>query len=86
MRAVKLPARSPTVNAFAKCFVPSIKTECLHRLFPLGEAHVRRAILEDTEHDHEELNHQGFDNELSRPRSWRVATGYLAMSWPHPDR
>jgi putative transposase len=64
VRAVKLPARSPNLNAFAERFVLSIKTECLDRLVPLGEAHLRRAILEYAEHYHEERNHQGLDNEL----------------------
>jgi transposase InsO family protein len=64
VRAVRLPARSPNLNAFAERFVLSIKTECLDRLVPLGEAHLRRAILEYTEHYHEERNHQGLDNEL----------------------
>ena len=67
VRAVRLPARSPNLNAFAERFVLSIKTECLDRLVPLGEAHLRRAILEYTEHYHEERNHQGLDNELIVP-------------------
>jgi len=32
VNAVKLPARSPNLNAFAERFVLSIKTECLDRL------------------------------------------------------
>ena len=42
----------------------SIKTECLDCLIPLGEAHLRRAILEYTKHYHEGRNHQGLDNDL----------------------
>jgi putative transposase len=67
VKAVRLPARSPNLNAFAERFVLSIKTECLDRLVPLGEAHLRRAILEYTKHYHEERNHQGLDNELIVP-------------------
>ena len=67
VKAVGLPARSPNLNAFAERFVLSIKTECLDRLVPLGQAHLRRAILEYTEHYHEERNHQGLDNELIVP-------------------
>jgi hypothetical protein len=33
-------------------------------LVPLGEAHLRRAILEYTNHFHEERNHQGLGNAL----------------------
>ncbi|HEX7507279.1 MAG TPA: integrase core domain-containing protein, partial [Polyangia bacterium] len=59
-----LPARSPNLNAFAERFVLSIKSECLDRLVPLGEAHLRRAVLEYTHHYREERNHQGLDNDL----------------------
>jgi transposase InsO family protein len=67
VKVVRLPARSPNLNAFAERFVLSIKTECLDRLVPLGEAHLRRAILDYTNHYHEERNHQGLDNELIVP-------------------
>jgi transposase InsO family protein len=67
VKAVRLPARSPNLNAFAERFVLSIKTECLDHLVPLGEAHLRHAILEYTKHYHGERNHQGLDNELSMP-------------------
>ena len=64
---MRLPARSPNLDAFAERFVLSIKTECLDHLIPLGEAHLRRAILEYTKHYHEERNHQGLENELIVP-------------------
>ena len=67
MKVVRLPARSPNLNVFAERFVLSIKSECLDRLVPLGEAHLRRAILEYAQHYHEERNHQGLDNELIVP-------------------
>jgi len=46
----RMPAHSPNLRAFAERFVLSIKTKCLDRLVPLGEAHLRRAILEYTNH------------------------------------
>jgi len=67
IKTVRLPAHSPNLNAFAERFVLSIKTECLDRLIPLGETHLRRAVLEYTKHYHEERNHQGLDNELIVP-------------------
>ena len=48
----------PNLNAFAERFVLSINTECLDRLIPLGEIHQCRAILDYTNHYHEERNHQ----------------------------
>lgn len=61
---VKLPARSPNLNAYAERFVRSIKSECLAQIIPLGEQHLRHAVKEYTEHYHLERNHQGLDNQL----------------------
>jgi hypothetical protein len=38
--------------------------ECLTKIIPLGERHLRKAVNEYTEHYHQERNHQGLDNEL----------------------
>ena len=61
---VKLPARSPNLNAYAERFVRSVKCECLAQIIPLGERHLRHAVKEYTEHYHFERNHQGIDNKL----------------------
>jgi hypothetical protein len=45
-------------------FVRSIKEECLDRIIPLGERHVRRAVHDLVEHYHLERNHQGLGNTL----------------------
>ena len=64
VKVLRLPAKSPNLNAFAERFVLSIKTECLNRMVPLGEAHLRRALTEFVLHYHRERNHQGLDNAL----------------------
>ncbi len=64
MKTVKLPARSPNLNAYAERFARSIKSECLAQIIPLGERHLRKAGQEYTDHYHFERNHQGLDNEL----------------------
>jgi len=51
-------------NAYAERFVRSIKEECLDRVIPFGERHLRRTIAEFVEHYHRERNHQGLENEL----------------------
>src|SRR5262247_1125602 len=52
VRPLVLPARSPNLNAFAERFVESIKCECLNRIVPLGEAHLRTAVQEFVRHYH----------------------------------
>ena len=64
VRTVKLPARSPNLNAYAERFVRSIKSECLAQIISLGERHLRQAMTDFTEHYHVERNHQGLNNEL----------------------
>jgi putative transposase len=59
-----LPARSPDLNAYGERFVRSVKSECLAKIIPLGERHLRKAVKEYTEQYHFERNHQGLDNEL----------------------
>jgi putative transposase len=44
--------------------VRSIKDECLRRVIPSGEGHLRRTIAQYVEHYHRERNHQGISNEL----------------------
>jgi putative transposase len=44
--------------------VRSIKQECLNRVIPFGERHLRQTITEYVEHYHRERNHQGLANEL----------------------
>jgi putative transposase len=65
---LKLPARSPNLNAYAERFVRSIKSECLAQIIPLGERHLCHAVKEYTEHYHVERNHQGLDNRLIEQR------------------
>jgi len=64
LETVRLPARSPNLNAYAERFVRSIKSECLAQIIPLGERHLRHAVKEYTAHYHVERNHQGLDNRL----------------------
>lgn len=64
VKSIKLPAQSPDLNAFAERFVLSIKSECLDKLIPLGQRHLRMAVTEFVEHYHSERNHQGLGNRL----------------------
>ena len=64
IRVVLTPYRAPNANAYAERFVRSIKEECLDRVIPFGERHLRRTIAEYVEHYHRERNHQGIENVL----------------------
>jgi transposase InsO family protein len=64
---LRLPPRSPNLNAWAERFVRSIKEECLGRMIFFGESSLRRAVTEYLAHYHQERNHQGLDNRLIDP-------------------
>ena len=63
---IRLPPRSPNLNAHTKRFVRSIKSECLNRMIFIGHASLRRAVAEYVDHYYGERNHQGLDNRLIR--------------------
>ncbi len=64
VQPVKLPQRSPNLNAHAERFVRTIKQSCLERMILFGEGSLRKAIHEFVEHYHRERNHQGLGNRL----------------------
>src|ERR1022692_1412531 len=67
IEVIRLPPRSPNLNASAERFVRSVKSECLSKLMPIGALMLRRALHEYMEHYHRERNHQGLGNQLIAP-------------------
>jgi transposase InsO family protein len=63
---IRLPPRSPNLNAYAERFVRTIKEECLNRMVFFGAGSLRHAIGEFLEHYHTERNHQGLGNRIPR--------------------
>jgi transposase InsO family protein len=69
VKSVKLPPRSPNLNAHAERFVRSIKESCLERMIFFGETSLRKAVQEYVAHYHGERNHQGLENRIIRPEA-----------------
>jgi transposase InsO family protein len=67
VESVKLPPRSPNLNAHAERFVRSIKGGCLERLVLFGESSLRTAVQNFIAHYLSERNHQGLGNLLICP-------------------
>ena len=65
---IRLPARSPNLNAYAERWVRSAKEECLSKLMLCGEASLRRALSKFVDQFHAERNHQGKGNVILYPR------------------
>jgi len=67
VETVKLPPRSPNLNAYAERFVRTAKESCLDRMILVGEESLRRSVREFLAHYHLERNHQGLGNRLIVP-------------------
>ena len=72
---VKLPAKSPNLNAFSERFARSVKSECLDQLILFGEKSLRHAVSEYLAHYHAERNHQGIGNLIPFPDERLSSTG-----------
>ena len=68
INSVRLPKRSPNLNAFAERFVRSIKEECLDQMILCSEQSLRYVIREYVDHYHRERNHQGLESRIIRPQ------------------
>jgi putative transposase len=73
VKSLKLPPRSPNLNAHAERFVRTIKESCLDRMILFGEGSLRRAIQQFVMHYHRERNHQGLGNRLIMPEESTVS-------------
>jgi putative transposase len=67
VESIRLPARSPNLNAFAERFVRTLKESCLDRIVLIGDASLHRATAQFVLHYHAERNHQGLRNKIIRP-------------------
>jgi transposase InsO family protein len=75
VRSVSLPTRSPNLNAYAERWVGSVRRECLARVIPLGERHLRQIVREYLAHYHGERPHQSLGNKLITAPNDNAATG-----------
>jgi putative transposase len=61
---VRLPPKSPNMNAYVERFVKSAKQECTDRLIFFGEQSLHRAVGEFIDFYNQQRFHQGMDNQL----------------------
>jgi putative transposase len=64
---IRLPPRSPNLNAHAERWMRGVRDECLSRLIPIGQGMLRRALRAYGAYFHQERNHQGLGNVLIMP-------------------
>jgi transposase InsO family protein len=67
VKTILLPAKSPSLNAFAERWIRSVKQECLSKVILFGERPLWRVLTQYSQHYHGERNHQGKGNRLLFP-------------------
>jgi transposase InsO family protein len=67
IQPIKLPPRSPNLNAHCERWIRSIKTEVLSKMILFGERSLRHCLQNFVDHFHAERNHQGKDNVILFP-------------------
>jgi transposase InsO family protein len=67
VKSVRLPPKSPNLNAHLERFHLSVKSECLSRMIFFGEKMMRQAVGQYIIHYHEERNHQSLGNNIIEP-------------------
>ena len=64
---VRLPPKSPNLNAHLERYFRSLKSEAFDQMIFFGEMSLYRAVGSFVKHYHEERNHQGLDNKIIAP-------------------
>ena len=67
VKPVRLPPRSPNLNAHLERFFGSLKSESLGRLIFFGEKSLHNAVVAFLSYYHCERNHQGLSNKIIDP-------------------
>ena len=75
VKILRLPGRSPNLNAHAERFVGSIRRELLDRVIPLGAGHLRQLVAAYVRHYNSERPHQAKSNRLLEPTDAANTTG-----------
>jgi transposase InsO family protein len=76
-KIIKLPARSPNLNAYAERWVRSVREECLDRIIVLSERHLRYVLKEYVEYFTKRGPHQGLKQQVPDGRGEPPATGRI---------
>lgn len=89
LRARRTPPRAPQANAYCERFIGTVRRECLDRIIPLNERHLRRTLAEWITHYNGERSHSALGPGLpdkpaqrASPTGHRLATGHRVIARP----
>jgi putative transposase len=69
---IKTPVRAPRANAFAECFVGTVRRECLNHLLIVSERHLRGVLTDWQDHYNQHRPHQGRQQRAPNDSAGRV--------------
>jgi putative transposase len=64
IESIRLPPRSPNLNAYTERFMRSVKAECTGRMVFFSRSSLERALTHYVAHYYQERNHQELENRL----------------------
>jgi putative transposase len=67
LKFIKIPRKSPNLNAYAERFVRSVRQDCLNNLVLFNYHGLRHALKQYSVYYNRERNHQGIDSKIIRP-------------------
>ena len=67
VRSLKIPRRSPNLNAYCERYVLAIKSECLDKMILIGEKHVRYVVEQYCEYYLRERPHRVLGHRVIEP-------------------
>ena len=76
-KIIKLPARSPNLNAYAERWVRSVREECLDQIMVLSERHLRYVRKAYVEYFTKRRPHQGLKQQIPDSREEPSAIGCI---------
>jgi putative transposase len=76
-KILKLPPRSPNLNAYAERWVRSVREECLDQIIVLSERHLRYVLKEYVGYFMKRRPHQGLKQQLPDSPEEPLATGRI---------
>ena len=75
---LRLPARSPNLNAYAERWVRSVREECLDHIIVLNERHLRYVLKEYVEYFMTRRPHQGLKQQRPDSRDEPSTSGRIS--------
>ncbi len=76
-KIIKVPARSPNLNAYAERWVRSVREECLDQIIVLSERHLRYVLKEYVAYFMKRRPHQRLQQQLPDRTEEAQATGRI---------